>query len=126
MGLPNNHIVLYDGFCNLCSGSVQFIVKRDRKKVFSFISLQSEEAKEIRNLPVYDVRNPDTIILCLRGKIYQHSDAALRIAGQLKIPWNLFYVFIIVPPFIRDGIYRVISRNRYKWFGKRDNCYLLK
>jgi len=125
MGQPGIQVVLYDGYCNLCSWSVQFIVKRDRRKVFSFIPLQSEEAKKIKNLPVYQTDNPETIILAVHGTIYQYSGAALRIARQLQFPWSLWYVFIIVPPFIRDGIYRFISRNRYKWFGKRENCYLV-
>jgi len=124
ISMGKNHIVLYDGFCNLCSSSVQFIIKRDRSRVFSFIPLQSDEAKEIRNLPAYDVNNPETIILSLNGKIYQHSGAALRIARHLIFPWNLCYIFIIIPPFMRDGIYSYISRNRYKWFGKRDSCYI--
>jgi len=118
-------VVLFDGYCHLCCRSIRFIIKRDKKKSFSFIPLQSEDALKIAGLPVYDKESPSSIILIENGEIFQLSGAALRIARCLRFPWNLFYTFIIVPSFIRDRIYMFISKNRYKWFGKRETCFLI-
>jgi len=119
-------IVLFDGYCNLCSWSVRFISKRDKKKIFSFIPLQSAEALKIPGLLLNDSVSLASVILFEDGRIYKKSTAALRIARSLRFPWNLFYGFIIIPAFLRDGIYMVISRNRYKLFGKRKTCNLIK
>ena len=118
-------VVLFDGYCHLCSRSVRFIVKRDKKKLFSFIPLQSGEAAKIKGLPVYDKNSPASIILIENGKIYQMSGAVLRIARRQRFPLNLFYLFIFVPEFIRDGVYIFISMNRYRWFGRRESCFLV-
>lgn len=117
-------IIFFDGLCNLCNGAVQFAIKRDTKNVFKFASLQSDIA--VTELAKYGV-NPNqlnSIVLLEEGKIYQKSTAALRIAKRLTGLWPLLYVFIIVPPFIRDGIYRFIAKNRYKWFGKQESCWV--
>lgn len=109
--------------CNFCNSSVNFILKRDKKKVFKFASLQSDFAGEILRRNGIDETTLNTLILAEGGtKIYKRSSAALRIAGRLRFPWHLTYVFIIIPPFIRDFIYDIIARNRYRWFGKRDAC----
>jgi predicted DCC family thiol-disulfide oxidoreductase YuxK len=125
MHSSNHSIVLFDGFCHLCSRTVRFIIKRDKKKIFSFIPLQSEVASKIQNLPVFDKTSPPSIILIEKDKIYQYSSAVLHIARHLRFPWNLFYVFIIIPAFIRDAIYMFVSRNRYKWFGRRESCMVV-
>jgi len=116
--------ILFDGFCHLCSRSVRFISKRDKLKVFTFISLQSEEAESIAGIPSFNAALPETIILLEHGKVYDKSTAALRISRHLSFPWNMLYVFILVPHIIRDSIYMFVSRNRYRWFGKRESCYL--
>jgi predicted DCC family thiol-disulfide oxidoreductase YuxK len=118
-------LILFDGYCHLCSKSVMFIIKSDKKKVFSFIPLQTEDALKIEGLPIQNNNHPDSLILVENNKVYQKSGAALRIARHLKYPWNLFYGLIIVPPFIRDCIYMFISGNRYRWFGKRETCFLV-
>lgn len=120
--IPNKPLVLFDGVCNLCNRSVQFIIKRDAKKQFLFASLQSDAAKNILlqlNLKNYD---PDTILLIEDAQLYQRSTAALRIARKLDGWWRLLYLFIIIPRFIRDYFYAIIANNRYRWFGKRDSC----
>lgn len=116
-------VVLFDGECNLCDGSVQFILKRDRRKQFRFAPLQSAAA--VRLAPEDAVTGddaPKSIILVENGKIYRESSAALRIARQLDGLWSLLAVFLIVPPFIRNIVYRWIARNRYRWFGKKESC----
>ena len=117
-------IIFFDGVCNLCNSSVQFILKKDTNNVFLFSSLQSDAAKGI--LLQYNLENFDlsSIILVEKGIIYQKSTAILRIAKSLAGISKYAYVFIIVPKFIRDGVYSFIAKNRYKWFGKRDSCML--
>ena len=120
----NNHgIILFDGVCNYCSGWVDFIMKRDRKDYFRFATLQSATAKKLLqglNLSLENLE--DSVILIEKNKIFFKSDAGLRIQKKLKFPFPLFYGLIIVPKFIRDGIYEWIAGNRYKWFGKREVC----
>jgi len=115
-------VVLFDGVCNLCNRSVQFIIKRDKKKQFLFASLQGKAGQEILqkfNLPLNEF---NSFILAEGDTIYTRSASALRIARKLKGGWKLLYGFIIVPKFIRDWVYNIVARNRYKWFGKKDEC----
>jgi len=117
-------VILFDGVCNLCNSSVQFVIQRDLSGKFNYAALQSaagQQLLEAHGLPVSDLYS---IILIKDGKAYQRSRAALEVARQLSGLWPLLYVFIIVPPFIRNGIYNWISRNRYRWFGKKDECMI--
>lgn len=119
-------IILFDGVCNLCNRSVQFILKRDKKGYFHFTSLQSEAGQELlaeNELPQADF---NSFVLIENGKVYQKSTAALRVCRKLSGGWPLLYGFIIVPPFIRNAVYSWIARNRYKWFGKKEACMLPK
>ncbi len=118
------HIVFFDGVCNLCNSAVQFIIRRDTKDRFRFASLQWDVAREVLGDRVPKHGEYETIYYYENGKIYSRSDAVLRIARLLRFPWPLFYSFIIIPPFIRNFVYAVISRNRYKWFGKKDQCMI--
>ena len=115
-------IVLFDGICNLCNASVQFILKYEKKPIFKFGTLQSTKVKEL--LSSYDTELiSDSVLLIQNDKIYQESTAALRIARELKYFWVLYYL-IYIPSWLRDPIYRLIVRNRYKWFGKRETCMI--
>jgi predicted DCC family thiol-disulfide oxidoreductase YuxK len=118
------HIILFDDFCNLCSGSVQFIIKHDPKRIFRFASLQSEFGKKVLEQFHLPANELNSFILLENGKIYTRSTAALRVTKKLKGFWKLLYGFIIVPPFIRDAVYTLIANNRYKWFGKKETCWL--
>jgi predicted DCC family thiol-disulfide oxidoreductase YuxK len=120
-----NHVVFFDGVCNLCSESVQFIIKNDRNNVFKFSSLQSEFAqKTLSNKNIKEISTSRTIILLSNNNTYAKSGAVLRIARLLRFPLNLLYIFIIVPPFIRNAVYDYISNNRYRWFGKKQECWI--
>lgn len=120
-----NHIVFFDGVCNLCSESVQFIIKNDHKNQFKFSSLQSDFAqKTLANKNITEISNSRTIILLTNKNIFAKSGAVLRIVRYLKFPLNLLYFLIIVPPFIRNVIYDYISKNRYRWFGKKVECWI--
>ena len=115
--------MLFDGECNFCDASVQFILKRDPKGVFKFASLQSEVGQQL--LKEYDVpNNMDSIVLIDSDGYYTKSTAALKIARQLTDFWKYVYIFIIVPKFVRDIVYNIIAKNRYKWFGKKEACML--
>ena len=113
-------IVLFDGVCNLCNGAVQFIIARDKRQGFRFASLQSAFGQQYQE----QVGEVDSILLVEEGRVYQKSTAALRIARRLKGLWPMLYIFIIIPPFLRDFIYDIIARNRYRWFGKKESCWL--
>ena len=117
-------IILFDGVCNLCSSSVQFIIRRDKKNQFLFGSLQGNAAQEFgKKFDIaFDVFN--SFILIDQNKVYTHSSAALRVLKYLGNGWQLFYAFIIIPEFLRDGIYNFIAKKRYKWFGKKDACWV--
>ncbi|SET00118.1 Predicted thiol-disulfide oxidoreductase YuxK, DCC family [Oceanobacillus limi] len=116
-------IILFDGVCNFCDQSVQFILKRDEKHYFQFASLQSDAGKKL--IKDFDVPTDiDSMILIENNKYYSKSSAALRICKNLKGLWRLLYGFLIVPKPIRDFAYGIIAKNRYKWFGKRDSCML--
>jgi predicted DCC family thiol-disulfide oxidoreductase YuxK len=118
----NGPIVLFDGVCKFCNGSVNFIIDRDVKKRIHFAPLQSEIAQAMLQrfgLPATDF---DTMILVEDGRAYGRSSAALRIAGILGGWWSLLVVLFAIPPFLRDGAYNLLAVNRYRWFGKTDTC----
>jgi predicted DCC family thiol-disulfide oxidoreductase YuxK len=116
-------IVLFDGVCNLCNWSVNFIIERDKKNKFKFASLQSAVAKDIAASYGFNPNKIKTIILLDNGKIYNKSSAALLIAKNLRAFWPLLYYFFIwIPTSLRDSVYDYIATNRYKWFGKREFC----
>ncbi|MCB0835833.1 MAG: thiol-disulfide oxidoreductase DCC family protein [Bacteroidetes bacterium] len=117
-------IIIFDGVCNFCNASVDFIMKRDKQKRFKFTANQNEAGKEILSKENIDTEDVGTIYLLDEGKLYKESTAALRIARHLTFPWNLAYGFVVVPRFLRDPVYQLIARNRYKWFGKKDSCRL--
>lgn len=119
-----NNVVLFDGVCNLCNSSVQFIIKHDHKQVFKFASLQSVFGQKILQQNNLNLTDFNSFIVLINGKLYQKSTGALKVAKQLNFPINLAYIFIIVPSFIRDGVYNFVAKNRYKWFGKRDFCMI--
>ncbi len=116
--------IFFDGECNLCSGSVQFILQRDRKTTFQFASLQGQSGQEFLAKHNFPPDHFDSFILVEDDRLYTRSTAALRVAKQLIFPWAWLYAFIVVPRFICDGVYEFISRNRYKWFGKKDACWI--
>lgn len=120
-----NHVtVLFDGVCNLCSNSVQFIIERDPQARFKFASLQSARGQaELKRFKL----NPTQLhsIILIQGDAFlERSNAALEIARHLSGAWPLFYLFKIIPRFLRDPVYNWIARNRYKWFGKKNECWL--
>jgi predicted DCC family thiol-disulfide oxidoreductase YuxK len=119
-----NAIILFDGVCNFCNGSVNFIIDRDPGAYFKFAPLQSEIGEKLIKEHGINKAETDSVILIEDGKVYTHSTAALRVARKLKGAWSWFYGFTIVPKFIRDAAYKLFAKNRYKMFGKQDACML--
>ncbi|MBL0334875.1 MAG: thiol-disulfide oxidoreductase DCC family protein [Chitinophagaceae bacterium] len=117
-------VIIFDGVCNLCNKSVQFVLKRDRKKQFRFATLQGKAADTILQNAGLAADELNSFILFDKGKIYTRSTGALRLCRKLSGAWPLLYGFMIVPRFIRDAVYKWIARNRYKWFGKKETCMI--
>jgi predicted DCC family thiol-disulfide oxidoreductase YuxK len=115
-------IVLFDGVCNFCNASVNFIIKRDNKNKFKFAALQSDPGQKLSAELDLQSENLITLILIEEDKYYVKTTAALRIVRHLRGLWKLLYFFIIIPPFVRNLLYDSIARYRYKWFGKRETC----
>ena len=117
-------VIFFDGVCNLCTGVVQFVIRHDPKRKFRFASLQSEIGQQLLqqfNLPSEEF---GSFILFEKGKVYTKSTAALTVAKNLNGLLPVWYTWIILPKFIRDSVYNLVARNRYKWFGKKEECWI--
>ncbi len=122
-GFDHRPVLLFDGVCNLCNNSVNFILDRDKKERFFFASLQSDYANYMLSKFGDDANNLDSVVLIHQGRLYKKSRAVLRAAKLIGRGWQLLYfIFIIIPTFIANPVYDIIARNRYKWFGKRESC----
>jgi len=119
-----NNILLFDGVCNLCNNAVKFIIKRDKKAVIKFTSLQSNIGQNLLSKHQLSTKKFDSFVYLKGGKCYLKSTAALHLLNDIGGLWKLVYAFIIVPRFIRDFIYDVVAKNRYKWFGKTNDCMI--
>jgi predicted DCC family thiol-disulfide oxidoreductase YuxK len=115
------YIVLFDGLCNLCNGSVQFIIRHDKKNKFVFASLQSEVAQKLLN-EIHVKSSQESIVLIKGNKHFEKSDAALEIAKNLSGLWPMIYGSKIIPRILRDVLYNWVAKKRYTWFGKRESC----
>jgi predicted DCC family thiol-disulfide oxidoreductase YuxK len=117
-----NPVILFDGVCNFCNGAINFVLKQDKKGVFRFAPLQSEAGRRLLqqyNLPTEEF---ESFVLIDQGKVYKKSNAALRVMNKLPWYWKESQIFRLIPTIFRDAIYDFIARNRYKWFGKKDQC----
>lgn len=122
--MPDQPIILFDGVCNFCNSIVNFVIKRDRDSQIKFATLQSDIAQKILQQNHFSDPGQRSFIFIENGKIYIRSTAALRVCKYMNGLWPLMYGFIIVPKFIRDGIYNWIAKNRYRWFGKKEACMI--
>jgi predicted DCC family thiol-disulfide oxidoreductase YuxK len=117
-------LILFDGVCNLCNTSVQFILLRDKKGYFAFAPLQSAVGQAVMAHHKLPTEALESVLLLENGRLYTHSTAALRIARRLTGLWPILYVGVIIPKILRDGLYHWIARNRYRWFGKQEACIM--
>jgi predicted DCC family thiol-disulfide oxidoreductase YuxK len=122
-GTENFHgVIVFDGICNFCNSSVNFIIARDDKNTFKFAPMQSQTGLEMLRKYNISSDNIDTFLLVKNSKALTKSDAALAIAKELRKPWNYLAILSFIPKPIRDYVYSLIARNRYKWFGKKKNA----
>ncbi len=126
MKLKDTNIILYDGYCNLCNTTLQFILKRDKNKDFQYYTLQSKEAELLLSKNFTEKNIPDSVILLTGNKLYTRSEAIFKILPKLGKGYRLLFVFKLLPVKMRDFIYDWVARNRYQWFGKTDKCTVFK
>jgi len=119
--LPD-HLILFDGVCNLCNSTVQRVIRNDSKNIFYFTSLQSEAGQKILDNFRLKTNTFNTFLYLRNGKLFTKSDAALQVAARMKFPYPLLCFGFCVPRFLRNFIYDYIAAHRYKWFGKMDSC----
>lgn len=117
-----DHLLFFDGVCNLCNGLVRFIIRHDRHKRFRFAALQSETGILFLRAHELSSSSLDSLAYWRKGKVLTRSTAALNVARDLGGPWSLAYGFILVPRPIRDAVYDLVARRRYRWCGMRDAC----
>lgn len=122
--IPGRSVILFDGVCNLCNTSIDFILKRDKHNRFLVGALQSEAGKSLLEKLQIKGDYLDSLVLIEGEKAYFRSTGALKIARHLSGVWPLLYPLIFIPAFLRDPIYDWIGRNRYRWFGKKSTCRL--
>ena len=117
-------VLLFDGVCNLCNASVQWILLRDKHGIFRFASLQSEQGQALLQQFGLDTETFNSVVLVDNGQLFTQSDAVLQIASQLGLPWSAASVFRILPTGFRNAVYDWVARNRYRWFGRQEQCML--
>mgnify|MGYP001791482015 CR=1 FL=1 len=122
--MNNQSIILFDGVCNFWNISVNFVIKRDKNNLIQFSPLQTEIGHELLARHKLPTEHMKSFIFIEEGKSYTQSTAALKVCRYLIGLWPLLYSFIIIPRFIRDGIYKWIAKNRYKWFGQKNECMI--
>lgn len=119
----NKKIILFDGVCNLCNGTIRYVIKHDRKNMFRYATLQSEIGRKLVSERDIDTSKVDSIILIEPGLAYfTKSDAALKIGRSFGGVWIFLFVFNLIPSSLRNIVYDFIARNRYRWFGKKEVC----
>ncbi|WP_121663274.1 thiol-disulfide oxidoreductase DCC family protein [Metabacillus litoralis] len=126
MNANNQPVLLFDGVCHFCDQAVQFIIRYDKKATFQFAALQSNTGQELLKKFQLPTTNFNSLVVIKGSSYYTKSSAVLEICKLLGGTWQLLYLFKIVPRPIRDQIYNFIARNRYKWFGKKDQCTIPK
>ncbi len=122
--IPSRKVIFFDGVCNLCNWSIQFVIKNDKKKIFLFASLQSDCASTNLTHANGQHISYDSVVYQKGELIYTQSDAVLTILKDMGGLWRLFYIFKFIPKPLRDWVYNMIGANRYRWFGKKDKCMI--
>lgn len=121
---PTGDLIIFDGVCNLCEASVNFIIRHDRDGLFRFVPSQSELGRELQQRHDVNTAGLDTVVLIRDGQIYTESEAAVRIAAAFDGPWRLLSLARWIPRPVRNWVYRRIASNRYRWFGRKDVCLI--
>ena len=122
--MAEHPIVLFDGVCNFCEGTVKFVLEKDKNGIFRFAPLQSKVGQDYLQKFGLSTTDLDTFVLVVGDKYYTRSTAGLKLLKRLPFPWSMAYGFIVVPSFIRDAVYKLVANNRYKIWGKKDACMM--
>lgn len=122
--MNENPIILFDGVCNFCNGAINFVLKQDKKGIFRFAPLQSETGQSLLNRYNLSTKEFDSFVLIDNGKVYKKSAASLQVMNKLPWYWKELQLLKIIPTAFRDAIYDFIAKNRYKWFGKKEQCMM--
>ena len=117
-------LMLFDGVCNLCNASVQWVLLRDHKGIFRFAALQSATGQALLKNLGFQLQDFDTVVLVAGEKVFLRSDVPLEIVRRLGGFWQLLYVFKIIPRPLRDAVYTWVAKNRYRWWGRQETCML--
>jgi predicted DCC family thiol-disulfide oxidoreductase YuxK len=115
-------VILFDGVCNFCNGAINFLIRQDRKGLFRFAPLQSAAAHSLLEQYQIPKKEFQSFVLIQSGQVYQKSTAALKVLNRLPWYWKALQVLWLIPKSLRDAIYDFIARNRYKWFGRKEEC----
>ena len=124
MNDPDKPIILFDGVCNYCNSMVNFIIRQDTQKKFVFAPLQSEPAQKLLKMHNLPSAGFDSFVLIDNNKAHLRSSASLYVLKKLPWYWKWTQIFWIVPAFLRDAVYNIIARNRYRWFGRKESCMI--
>jgi len=122
--MTEHPIILFDGVCNFCNSAINFIIQRDKKRIFRFAALQSNAGQQLLQQYHFSTTDLNSFVLIFDGNAYKKTDAALHIASLLGGAWKLARVFKILPAPVRDVAYNLIANNRYRWFGKKEHCMI--
>jgi predicted DCC family thiol-disulfide oxidoreductase YuxK len=121
---PNARVIVFDGICNVCSGWVRFLERHRIEPPFKLIPMQSEEGKLLLDDYGIDPEDPTTFLVLDHGRPFTQSDGTIHIIAALGGLWSIFGAARVIPKAWRDSLYRLLARNRYRWFGRRSTCYL--
>lgn len=122
--MKDHPVILFDGVCNLCNGTVQFLIRNDRQGILRFAPLQSQAGLRLQQQYGLSQASLSSVILIDEGRVYLRSSAALRLTRYLPWYWKTLRAFYLIPTPLRDAAYNLIARNRYRWFGKRESCMI--
>lgn len=117
-------VILFDGVCNFCNSAVNFIIKQDKKRIFRFAALQSETGQKLLQQHNVSSDELDSFVLIEGSKAYKRTTAALHLYPKFGGAWKMVKLLWIIPAFIRDGVYNIIAKNRYRWWGKKESCMI--
>lgn len=122
--MQEHPIILFDGVCNFCNATINFIIKHDKKRIFRYAALQSQAGQQL--LKQYDLptKGFDSFVLIDKGKAYKKTTAALHLYPKLGGAWHLVKALWVLPPFARNFGYDIIASNRYRWWGKKETCMI--
>ena len=125
MDIGDKHILLYDGHCLMCSGLVRWVMDRDKAGKIHFGALQDPDVEPLLKKAPDHIRTADSVVLYSRGRFSYRSTAILRLLKLLGFPWNITVILFVIPPFIRDAVYKVIAKYRTRWFGRNESCFFV-